>query len=82
MIKSGADELLDLERAEDDEDDEGDLADSTYHRRHDSSIREKVEALAMVNFTPSTARQWASTPESSHASKSLLSCPEMRLLLL
>ena len=32
VIKSGADELLDLERAEDDKDDEGDLADSTHHR--------------------------------------------------
>ena len=82
VIKSGADELLDLERAEDDKDDEGDLADSTHHRRHDSSIREKVEALAMVNFPPSTARQWASTPESSHASQTLLCCPETHLLLL
>ena len=30
MIKSGADELLDLKRAEDDKDDEGGLADSTH----------------------------------------------------
>jgi ATP-binding cassette subfamily E protein 1 len=41
VIKSGADELLDLEGAEDDKDDEGDLADRTHHRHHNSCKRER-----------------------------------------
>lgn len=46
VIKSGADELLDLERAEDDKDDEGDLADTTHHRHgHDFKALEKKSQL-------------------------------------
>jgi len=53
VIKSGADELLDLEHAEHDKDDEGDLADSTHHRhrpRPQANERKKAEASAMVIF--------------------------------
>jgi ATP-binding cassette subfamily E protein 1 len=52
VIKSGADELLDLVRAEDDKDDEGDLADSTHHRHgHDfKALEQKPRLSAMVYF--------------------------------
>lgn len=52
MIKSGADELLELEGAEEDENDEGDPEDSTHHRRHDCDTRlTKVVAEAMVGIS-------------------------------
>jgi len=53
VIKSGADELLDLKRAEDDKDDEGHLADSTQTiatATTPSTRGKKSRPLAMVYF--------------------------------
>lgn len=81
VIKSGADELLELEGAEEDEDDKGDSEDSTHHRHHDSSTRvPRSWAQAMVDFpvdcqamgidtNPSPPPSHAFQPSSSSSSR-------------
>jgi ATP-binding cassette, sub-family E, member 1 len=85
VIKSGADELLDLKRAEDDKDDEGDLADITHHpppSRLQALERTSRGFSDGVSFPRRIARQWASTPESkSRFSVLLYACATTRLLL-
>lgn len=81
VIKSGADELLELEGAEEDEADEGDSDDKTHHRRHDSRKRIRVAAQAAVH-PQSIARQWASTTQAQSCFPGPpLSCSHARLLL-
>jgi hypothetical protein len=71
VIKSGADELLELEGAEEDEDDKDDSVDSSHHRRHDFSIRAKSWHRRWW-ISPPIARQWASATKLIHAFQSFL----------
>jgi ATP-binding cassette subfamily E protein 1 len=66
VIKSGADELLELEGAEEDEDDKDDSVDSSHHCRHDFSTRRESWHRRWWIFPP-IARQWASATKLIHA---------------
>jgi hypothetical protein len=71
VIKSGADELLELEGAEEDEDDNDNSVDSTPHRRHDFSTQVKSWHRRWWPSAP-IARQWASATKPIHAFQSSL----------
>jgi ATP-binding cassette subfamily E protein 1 len=73
VIKSGADELLDLEGAETDDNDDGDPVIYVHYRHHILNTRNKSWLKRWCNFQ-STARQRASAiRKSSHASSPSMS---------